>query len=175
MEIKVTSLKRLKQAVVEYAPTHVVSVLDPDFSARHDLPFDPTIDVLRLAFYDDDDLAHQTVPVEHYVRQIADFLQQARSTPASRLLVHCHAGASRSPAIAYMAYCIELGSERAAFEQLMRICNKPWPSEHIVGLADRVLNRNGRMLEQLRAYRDRYPRRFAAYQRLNRRRDLFSY
>ncbi|UTY57079.1 hypothetical protein [Massilia sp. erpn] len=176
MDIKVSSLIQLKRSVAEFEPTHIISVLDPDFAACHPLAFGADVKVHHAHFYDDDDLARQTGSVEAHLAPVLQFLrQEVLSSDSHRLLVHCHAGASRSPAIAFMTYCLALGCEVEAFEQLLKICNKPWPSENVVKIADQMLDRKGRMIAALQAYRANCPRRFEAYQRLNRRRNLFVY
>ena len=175
MEVRVSNLRKLKQDLLDFQPTHVISVLDPDFAERQHLEFTAGIPVLRAHFFDDDDLTKQRGAVDAYVEDILRFLRdEVLSTPSARLLVHCHAGASRSPAIAFAAYCLTMEAEHLAFGAMLNICNKPWPSENVVGIVDRMLERDGRMIEALRCYADRYPRRYQAYQRLNRRRDLFA-
>ena len=49
-----------------------------------------------------------------YLTQAIEFIHKARSIPGARLLLHCHAGISRSPsfAIAYVMW-----AERKTFEE----------------------------------------------------------
>lgn len=151
-------------------------MLDPDFGQDHPLRFASGIRVLHTHFFDDDDLGRQEVPVMTHIEAVCDFLRSAMSTPSpSRLLVHCHAGASRSPAIAFVAYCLMGGTEEKAFEKMLTLCNKPWPSENVVQIADALLDRNGRMTTALRLYQNRHPYRLRAYQRINGKRNIFEY
>ncbi|MDA0261969.1 MAG: protein tyrosine phosphatase, partial [Proteobacteria bacterium] len=89
-----------------------------------------------------------------------------------RLLTHCHAGASRSTAAAYIALALRdgPGKELATFRELMVVTRKPWPSRMITAMADDLLSRRGAMLAPLEAYRAKHPHRLAAYVRLYQRR-----
>ena len=78
-----------------------------------------------------------------------------RAAPA-RLLVHCHAGISRSTASAYIALARDFGLDRAddAFRALLRSPVNPWPNRRLVSLADDALGARGRLLAPLDAYRE---------------------
>lgn len=176
MEVKVSALFRVHEDHAAYKPTHVVSVLDPRIEARRVPTFPGTPNVLQLFFYDDDELELQIEPIEFYLRKIVAFLNGFIEFPekGKRLLVHCHAGASRSPAIAYILFAMELGAgrESEAFDLLLRTTNKPWPNRYLIELADGLLQRDGKLLRPLDEYRRRFPRRYAAYMRLNKNRRL---
>jgi 8-oxo-dGTP diphosphatase len=167
---------RLQRDLVEFRPTHVVSLLDPSI-ATHRIPaFTPSIQVLERRFSDGDDpkshpLTEATVC--DIVSFAADWVDLRANNEEARLLVHCHMGASRSTAVAFVALAIVHGPGREsdAFDAALSILNKPWPNINLVKLADRQLGRDGALLEQLLAYRARYPRRIRAYARLNRLRD----
>lgn len=90
--------------------------------------------------------------------------------------MHCHAGVSRSTAMAYalLAHRFGAGREGEAFAALLTIVNKPWPNRRIIEIVDTLLGREGRLLEPLDAMRDRHPRRLDAYHRFNARRGLIS-
>src|SRR5262247_3645829 len=99
MEVKVSSLARLYQDCARYRPTHVVSVLDPTVAPTRIPTFTQAQSVLQLFFHDEDDIDLQREPLDVPLRRILSFLQEfiAAAQPGKRLLVHCHAGASRSP------------------------------------------------------------------------------
>jgi hypothetical protein len=88
---------------------------------------------------------------------------------ARRLFIHCHAGASRSTATAYLTLVRQRGVSAAedAFAELLRLTNKPWPNRTIVQLADDALGARGRLLAPLDAYRGAHPLRLEAYIRLH--------
>jgi predicted protein tyrosine phosphatase len=155
-----------------FAPTHVISMLDPAIDPLRVPRFPSAASLLQLFFYDDDDLHLQAAPIDPMASIIPfldDFLAAA---DPRRLLVHCHMGASRSPAVLYTLLAMRLGRDREdqAFDELLWRAPKPWPSRILVARADEALGRHGRLLAPLDRYRARWPLRYAAYQRLNRRR-----
>jgi predicted protein tyrosine phosphatase len=174
VDVRASSLARVRQDCEEFEPTHVLSMMDPGI-ARHRIPVFPApVTLLQVFFYDDDDLHLQCEPLDVPLRKIFTFLREfaASPEPEKRLLVHCHRGASRSPASIFILYAIELrkGNEKEAFEALLARTVKPWPNRYMIAHADRALNRDGNLLQVLDAYRDRFPRRYEAYLRLNRSR-----
>ena len=112
--------------------------------------------------------------VRELIGFIGDWVDRKRSDEAARLLVHCHAGASRSTAIAFVALAMQRdhGQEQDAFTELLRITNKPWPNINVVRFANSLLDRKGRLIAPLQAYRTAFPRRIEAYRRLNRKRGI---
>lgn len=84
----------------------IVSINDPD----EPTPALPEAKrVLRLEFHDlDEPLAGYLAPSAEHVQQLLD-LTRAHLTPDSRVLVHCHAGISRSAA-ASIILAIALGT-----------------------------------------------------------------
>ena len=176
MDVKVSSLARLRDDCREFRPSHVLSVLDPTI-ARDRIPkFTDVRVVLQLFFHDDDDSHLQQEPLDESLQKILTFLYAfiRAEDGDKRLLVHCHAGASRSPAIVYILFAMALGAgrEEDAFAALLARTVKPWPSRSLIELADSALDRSGRMLQPLCAYRLSFPRRYEYYMRLNRRRAL---
>jgi predicted protein tyrosine phosphatase len=70
------------------------------------------------------------------------------------VLVHCHAGVSRSTAAAAILMCqFADGEEEAAFLKLLTLRKHGWPNTRMVEFADKLLDRQGRMMDGLRAYR----------------------
>ncbi|MBI5262257.1 MAG: protein tyrosine phosphatase [Bradyrhizobium sp.] len=88
-------------------------------------------------------------PSEAHVEKLLNFvLGWDRSAP---LVVHCYAGISRSTASAFAAACA-LNPHRDEIEIARKIrAASPIaaPNRRIVGLADKVLGRDGRMLRAL--------------------------
>jgi len=73
---------------------------------------------------------------------------------ARHLLVHCHAGISRSTAAAAVLMAQHNpGRETEAFLSLLEMRPHAWPNTRIVELADRILARRGALLDGLVAYR----------------------
>jgi len=88
-------------------------------------------------------------PSEGHIDQVLNFVRGwDRSAP---LVVHCYAGISRSTASAFAAVCA-LNPNRDELEiarKIRAVSPIASPNRRIVGLADRALGRNGRMLRAL--------------------------
>jgi predicted protein tyrosine phosphatase len=134
------------------AVTHVLSIIDPDcpdpeaFQAYeahhrtilrfHDIiePFDGCI-----------------MPELGHVEAILTFGQSlgrgADGRDEGHLLVHCHAGISRSTAAMAMllAQTYPDRDEDHIFDRLVEIRPQAWPNSRMIGFADRLLSRKGRL------------------------------
>jgi hypothetical protein len=68
------------------------------------------------------------------------------------LLVHCMAGLSRSPAIAWFIQCLLNPdvSEKKLLDDLIKSSSLVKPNPSIIVEADKFLNRNGRMIQALK-------------------------
>jgi predicted protein tyrosine phosphatase len=168
---------RLQKDLQDFRPTHVISLLDPTLAAGAIPIFASDTASIQRAFFDIE-RPQSDGPNEAIVREliafIGDWVDCERGGRTGRLLVHCHAGASRSTAIAFVALAMrrDHGEEANAFAELLGITNKPWPNISVVRLADDLLAREGRLLAPLQAYRTSFPRRIEAYRRLNRKRGI---
>jgi len=174
--IRVGGLHTIDADVAAFRPTHLIGILDPAmpepaaYAAARGMA-----EMALLRFLDHDEV--EDGPAEHHVEtslaMIDRALAAARAAPA-RLFIHCHAGASRSTATAYLALVRSHGPDaaEAAFAELLAITNKPWPNRRIVSLADALLEARGRLLAPLDRYRGLNPRRPKAYLRLHLRRAL---
>ncbi|MFD2342331.1 protein-tyrosine phosphatase family protein [Sinorhizobium terangae] len=170
--VKVSCLWRAAEVAREWRASHVLSLLDPEL---------PETDVPSIA-----DVAHRVVRMrdqenagatQHFPDLVLDVFEAMRPVAddqSSRILVHCHAGVSRSTAFAYglIAHQFGKGREDEAFAALLTITRKPWPNRRIVEILDASLGREGRLLAPLDAMRARYPRRIDAWHRFNLRRGL---
>jgi predicted protein tyrosine phosphatase len=100
-----------------------------------------------------DDITEQmdgfVAPTEAHIEQVLDFVRGwDRSAP---LVVHCYAGISRSTASAFAAVCAlnPHRDEIAIARQIRAASPIAQPNRLIVGLADKALGREGRMLRAL--------------------------
>ncbi|HYI90043.1 MAG TPA: protein-tyrosine-phosphatase [Beijerinckiaceae bacterium] len=135
------------------AVTHVLSIVDPDC---------PDPDAFRgydshhrtiLRFHDIiEPFAGFVHPEQGHVEAVLAFGEGLRRDAASRpeaghLLVHCHAGISRSTAAMAMllAQTDPDGDETAIFDRLVSIRPQAWPNSRMIGFADRLLSRKGRL------------------------------
>ena len=87
-----------------------------------------------------------TVPAEEHVGRLIDFAREwDRSTP---MVVHCFAGISRSTGAAFVAACAlnPKRDERDIARAIRDASPTAQPNARIVGIADRLLERDGRMV-----------------------------
>jgi predicted protein tyrosine phosphatase len=144
--IHVCSLANLHPTVHRTGARHVVSLLkDVDLVRRPDcvLPEDHLI--LGM-----DDI---TEPLEGYVapadEHLSTLLSFARGWNRSGpLVVHCYAGISRSTAGAFVVACAlnPARNELSIAKALRRSSATASPNLRIVSIADRMLDRSGRMI-----------------------------
>jgi len=90
-------------------------------------------------------------PGEDHVRELLDFV--GRWDRRQPLLIHCYAGISRSTAAAFISLCA-VKPERAEIDIAWRLRDAaPFatPNALLVGLADRLLQREGRMASAIAA------------------------
>jgi predicted protein tyrosine phosphatase len=102
---------------------------------------------LRLIMNDIDRPAEGLIaPEAAHILQLLDFLKEWDQV--SPLLIHCHAGISRSPAAAFIALCLlrpEIPEAELA-RRLRAASSAAKPNRLLVRLADEVLGREGRMI-----------------------------
>lgn len=152
-EIVARSLPEANQDIVTLGPrAAVVSIgtpgTDPPYGFK---PFNPLH--LRLEFHDvvaTDDLEEGILPPD---RQIVVRLLDAAKVlrVADRVYVHCHAGISRSTAIAYLLWCAWLGpgNEPEALRRVFADRPQAVPNPLIVQHGDELLGREGAMIAAL--------------------------
>lgn len=106
-----------------------------------------------------DDVTHDgdnvLAPTRADVELIIDFARRTRVRPNKRMLIHCHAGISRSTATALIVLAERLGpgKEAEAIEAMRRgtETDEPFPNERLVALADEALARGGALLAAAKA------------------------
>lgn len=170
--VRVTCLRDAAVVAGDWSATHVVSLLDPELPDEH-VPriSGATHHVVRLR---DQENALATGHFPGTITAFFDLVLPAIEQRDSRILVHCHAGVSRSTAFAYgvIAHRFGAGREIEAFDALMSIVNKPWPNRRIIEIFDAQWQREGQLLAPLDAMRARHPRRIDAWHRFNARRGM---
>jgi predicted protein tyrosine phosphatase len=169
-EIKIGGLHSIGALVPEFHPTHLLGILDPLTPEPAIYDHDPDSRTTLLLRFQDIDASEPDGPTAEHVAKIIAFADQVRGAHArapARLLVHCHAGISRSTASAYITLVRDFGLDRAddAFRALLRTTVNPWPNRRLVALADDALGAKGRLLAPLDAYRERLES-MMAYHRL---------
>jgi predicted protein tyrosine phosphatase len=173
-KIKVTCLPKAAGVAAEWQARMVVSLLDPDLpqSAHPKIKDCPH----HIFLFHDQERQDATGHFVETLRPVLNLVTGHLDSDEPRLLIHCHAGVSRSTALAYGAISILLGPglENEAFESLLNITHKPWPNRRVVECLDEMLGRDGALLAPLDAMREEFPRRIDYYRRFNRRRGLVS-
>lgn len=135
--------------------THVLSILDPGWPEPEALSAFDTHRRLKLRFHDviephPDWIAPQPWDVE----LLLAFGRDLREAPGTHLLVHCHAGVSRSTAAATLILA-QLRPDRPADEALLAVARlrpRAWPNLRILELGDALLGRNGEIVAAARAH-----------------------
>ncbi len=135
--------------------SHVLSIID-----THE-PRPPALDGYygidhELVRFDDvvaEYPGFEACTAQHIVRML-EFGERAHKVPGGHILVHCHAGVSRSQAAAAILMCQHApGREEEAFLRLLDLRKHGWPNTRMVEFADQLLKRDGALLGGLLAYR----------------------
>jgi len=146
--------------------THVLSILDPDWPEPEAFfAYDPHHRT-TLHFHDAVEPAPNIwLPQVKHVEDILAFgraFERDRADrPEAHLLIHCHAGISRSTAAmtSLLAQAYPDETEERIFEHLVAIRPQAWPNSLMIGFADDLLGRGGRLKAALQRH---YGRRLAA-------------
>ncbi len=140
------------------AVTHVLSLLDPTWPELTSFASYGAHNRTTLRFHDiiDPDPG-MTMPTPDHVREILAFgsaLEAEAEAKPRHLLVHCHAGISRSTAamLSLMAQVNPDEAEDQLFARLREIRPQAWPNSAMVGFADEQLGREGRLVAALRRH-----------------------
>ena len=136
--------------------THVLSILDPGFPEPVVFGrYDPQHHRLTMRFHDiigpwPGWQAPERSDVEALVAFGAELDEAGERL--RHLLVHCHAGVSRSTAAlaTLLARHTDPGEEAAIFARLRAIRPQAWPNSRMIGFADELLGREGRLVAALR-------------------------
>lgn len=135
---------------------HVISFLDPDYEADHH--FETLAEVVRSEFRCHDIIEPDTASVCPEREAIVELLEIGRrlnEAPPAAILVHCHAGVSRSTAAAaiLMAQAAP-GREAEIPDRLTAIRPQAWPNSRMIRFADELLARDGALIAAVeRIYR----------------------
>jgi predicted protein tyrosine phosphatase len=149
--IHVCSLARLHDTVDATRARHVVTLLGKEVNVERPARVAPA-NHLWLEMHD------VCLPLDGYVTPEAEHIERLvafvrRWDRAAPLVVHCHAGISRSTAAAFVSVCAlsPQRDERTVAWALRRASPTALPNARIVALADRVLGRQGRMIAAIGA------------------------
>jgi predicted protein tyrosine phosphatase len=140
------------------AVTHVLSILDPGHPEPADFALYGPHKRLTLRFDDIIDAAPgMMLPERHHIEALLEFgkgLAAASDDPLNHLLVHCHAGISRSTAsmAILLAEARPETDEDSLFAHIREIRAQAWPNSRMIAMADDLLGRQGRLVAALRRH-----------------------
>lgn len=137
----------------EAGVSHVLSILDPDTPEPAAFGAFGEHVRLELRFNDIIDPAiGMQLPNPAHVDQLLGFGRTLPTEENAHLLVHCHAGVSRSTAsmVLLLAQAMPERSAAVIFAEVMRIRPIMWPNLRILELGDAKLNRKGELIEAAR-------------------------
>ena len=129
-------------------PTHVLSILDPDHPVPEAFGTFGEHEKLELRFHDNiDPMPGQTMPMPDHVAALLAFGRDLMAEPPAEahLLVHCHAGISRSTASMALILAQQRPdlSAEAILAEVLRIREKAWPNLRMLEMGDEMLGRGG--------------------------------
>jgi predicted protein tyrosine phosphatase len=135
----------------ETGVSHVLSILDPDWPVPTAFGSFGEHERLELRFFDVIEPDAAAIPPQAgHVEQLLAFGRDLMAEPPAQahLLVHCHAGVSRSSASMALILAQALPQRPAGdiFEEVLRIRPHVWPNLRIVELGDAVLGRGGELI-----------------------------
>ncbi len=131
--------------------SHVLSILDPEWPAPEVFGTFGEHEKLELRFHDViEESPGMVVPRPVHVEQLLEFGRKLDLEPVTdaHLLVHCHAGVSRSSAsmALLIAQAVPDRPGKAIFEDILQIRPQIWPNLRIVEMGDRLLGRDGDLI-----------------------------
>ena len=146
----------------EAGVTHVLSILDPGWPEPEALGAFDAHRRLELRFHDVIEAGPGWIAPERLdVEQLLSFGRDLTESRGTHLLVHCHAGVSRSTAAATLILA-QARPDRPADEVLQAVVRQrshAWPNLRILELGDALLDRRGEIVDAARAiYRRRLER-----------------
>jgi predicted protein tyrosine phosphatase len=148
--------------------SHVVSILDPAHPDPDDFVHYPAH---RRVIWRFDDVVEVNVesacPSRQDVAAILELGRTLATEQPEKLLIHCHAGISRSTATAVILMVQDNpGREAEAFAELDRVRPRSWPNALMVSLADSLLCRDGALIAELRQHQRRITQAYPEFAEL---------
>ncbi|HJY47254.1 MAG TPA: protein-tyrosine-phosphatase [Stellaceae bacterium] len=135
--------------------THVLSILDPGWPEPDSLSRFDINRRLRLRFHDVIESHPGWIAPERWdVELLLAFSRDLTMANKVHLLVHCHAGVSRSTAAATLVMAQTCPDRPAAevLQEVVRLRPRAWPNLRILELGDEILGRRGEIVGAARAH-----------------------
>jgi len=135
--------------------THVLSILDPGWPEPSSISRFDINRRLRLRFHDVIESQPGWIAPERWdVELLLAFSRELAASGKTHLLVHCHAGVSRSTAAAALVMA-QTRPDRPAEEvlrEVTRLRPRAWPNLRILEFGDDILGRHGEIVEAARGH-----------------------
>ena len=135
--------------------THVLSILDPGWPEPDPISRFDLNRRLRLRFHDVIESQPGWIAPERWdVELLLAFSRDLAASGRAHLLVHCHAGVSRSTAAAALVMA-QTRPDRPAEEVLQEVTRlrpRAWPNLRILEIGDEILGRHGEIIEAARGH-----------------------
>ena len=145
MTISISSLADMPALVRRHGVRDLVSIIQPD--AQPPTPVGVAPERHYRCAVDDivEPRPGEVLPGSDHITDLVDFLRTwDGETP---LLTHCHAGISRSSAVALIAHVLHTGDPVRSANALRAASNYASPNRRIVALADSVMGFDGALIE----------------------------
>jgi predicted protein tyrosine phosphatase len=129
--------------------THVLSILGPDWPDPASFAAFPPHRRLTLRFHDIIEPTPELIaPSREDVERLLAFGRELGEPAESHLLVHCHAGVSRSTAAAalILAQAYPDRPAQEALDWVAQLRPRAWPNLRILEFGDALLGRNGEIV-----------------------------
>lgn len=144
--IYVCGLREMARHVRALRPACLISLLQPEEQP----PTPPEIRPEAHLRLEIDDISFATpghvLADDTHVARLIEFLK--RRVPGDAVLIHCLAGISRSTAGALIALALDAeGREAVAARHLRAFAPHAAPNRRLIAVADRLLGRQGRLIE----------------------------
>jgi predicted protein tyrosine phosphatase len=151
-ELKISTLKIALQ-LSQYWATHTISLLNPDTGKLIKIPL-ASPDALQRRYYIYDinpgDISaisaffKDKIATPEKIQDILEFTAPLQSK--DKLLIHCHAGISRSTAVACGVLCQHGLTPSEAVKYVLSIRPPAYPNRHILTLFDDILALKGELI-----------------------------
>jgi predicted protein tyrosine phosphatase len=132
--------------------SHVLSILDPDWPVPEVFGAFGEHAKLELRFHDVIEAGDPgiTAPQQAHVTALLAFGRELLTEPRANahLLVHCHAGVSRSTAAMalLLAQALPDAPEGRIFGEILHIRPQAWPNLRLLEMGDPLLGRGGKLV-----------------------------
>ena len=122
----------------------VISILDKGFKWPHNFG-----DHHLIVRFDDTETPNEKEHQDQFfgVNRILSWVKSKEVTPESKLLVHCHAGISRSAAVSWLILVDQGMDPKLAFQSLFKARPFIWPNNNVMLIGDQILRKNGELIK----------------------------